>query len=148
MAGAAATARATQAEAGNSSGRARVAAPPSPIATTVAPPFDAGAVAQLQACRQGEVVPYAPLAGPGVWRASDFPDPSSWTVELTPGHISELEVAVRGVLSSGRVVPRGNDLEGVSGGAPDWARGVPRTGAPLRRGSARLRARARMPPLP
>jgi hypothetical protein len=134
----AAAATAARAAAGNSAAMAAPpAAPPAPAATTVAPPFDAASVARLAPCRQGAVVPYAPLEGPGVWRASDFPDPSAWTVDLTPAHIAELEAAVRGVLASGAVTARDNNLDGVRagrGGRP----GLPAAAA--RRGAARARA--------
>lgn len=86
---------------------------PQQLPPTVAPPFDPSA--QLQACQQGAVEPYAPISGACAWLASDFEDPSDWTVQLSEQHISELEAAVHGIIASGRVWTNGNDLEGVSG---------------------------------
>ena len=84
---------------------------------TEPPPFDAAAVAALPPCEQGAVVPYAPLAGRHVWRASDFAGSSGegdFIVRLSEAHVAELEAAVGAVLASGRVAVDGNELKGVS----------------------------------
>jgi hypothetical protein len=82
--------------------------PPHPLRAS--PP-----VQRLAPAPQGSVPPYGPVSGPDAWLASDFPDPSAYTVELNPTHISELEAAVRRVLAAGRVRADGNYLSGVRG---------------------------------
>ncbi|KAI8467756.1 MAG: hypothetical protein J3K34DRAFT_429454 [Monoraphidium minutum] len=84
-----------------------------PAARSVAPPFDAAAVAALPPMRQGSIQPYAPIEGPDVWLASDFPDASAYTIELSEAQGAELGAAAARILESGRAAAVGNRLEGV-----------------------------------
>lgn len=82
---------------------------------SVAPHFDLAHVRALQPCEQGAVEPYAPIKGASAWLASDFKGASEWTIELSEGHIRELEAAVHDVMVSGQIAAEGNNLEGLLG---------------------------------
>ncbi|WIA14323.1 hypothetical protein OEZ85_002853 [Tetradesmus obliquus] len=85
-----------------------------PLQGISAPPFDAAAVRGLLPCRQGSVVPYAPICGPDVWYGQQQrQQQEQWVHTLTAAQVRELEAAVAAVQQRLQLQAHGNYITGL-----------------------------------